>query len=122
MPKKQSYTIEVYDEDAVLRESIGGPMDFDDVRATMESILRNDGIPVIRQLGKHAAATSSVSASAASSLGEGAIDGKHAAKPQPWEQPMCLHIKYDGVEFSATGRYEDVMDAQAEFLRAIFEE
>lgn len=111
MPKKQQLTIEVYDDDAVLRESIGGPMDFDDVRATMISILKNDGIPVIRQLGKHAAAEP---------------DGKHvpkdAPKPQLWEPPMCLHIKYDGVDFSATGKYEDVMDAQAEFLKAIFEE
>lgn len=111
MHKKQHFTIEVYDDDAVLRESIGGPMDFDDVRATMISILKNDGIPVIRQLGKHAAAET---------------DGKHAPKvvpkPQIWEQPMAIHIEYDGVKFSATGKYEDVMDAQAEFLKAIFEE
>lgn len=111
MHKKQHFTIEVYDDDAVLRESIGGPMDFDDVHATMISILKNDGIPVIRQLGKHAAAEP---------------DGKHtpkdAPKPQIWEQPMAIHIEYDGVKFSATGKYEDVMDAQAEFLKAIFEE
>ena len=72
-------------------------------------------------LGERMSGTPSVRL-ADSSLKDGAFDGKHAAKPQPWEQPMCLHIKYDGVEFSATGRYEDVMDAQAEFLRAIFEE
>ena len=115
MPKKQSFTIETYDADGVLRESIGGPMDFDDVCATMTSILKNDGLPVIRQLGKHACPQDAC--------------GKHAVKettpPQPvlqWEPPMCIHIEYDGAKFSATGKYEDVMDAQAEFLKAIFEE
>lgn len=111
MPKKTHLTIEVYDEDAVMRESIGGPMGFDDVRATMISILKNDGIPVVRQLGKHAADES---------------DGKHAAKEakpcQAWEQPLSVSIVYDNVRLAATGKYEDVMDAQAEFLKAIFED
>lgn len=111
MPKKQSFTIEVYDEDAVLRESIGGPMGFEDVRATMESILKNDSIPVIRQMVKHAPVNT-----------EDKRAAKDAKPCQVWEQPMCINITYDGIKFSATGKYEDVMDAQAEFLKAIFEE
>lgn len=111
MSKKTHLTIEVYTDEGLMHESIGGPMDFEDVRATMISILKNDGIPVIRQMGKHAAAEQ---------------DGKHAVKEsepcQVWEQPMAIHIECDGVKFSASGKYEDVMDAQAEFLKALFEE
>lgn len=112
MAKKTNLTIEVYTDEGLMHESIGGPMDFEDVRATMISVLKNDGIPVVRVHSKKAPAAENA--------------GKHAAKEdkpcQAWEQPLCLHIECDGVKFSATGKYEDVMDAQAEFLKAIFEE
>lgn len=110
MSKKTPLTIEVYTEEGLMHESIGGPMDFEDVRATMISILKNDGIPVIRAHGKHAA--------------KGDAQGKHAAKPEKTEptMPLSVTIVCDNLRFSATGLYEDVMDAQAEFLKAIMEE
>jgi len=39
-----------------------------------------------------------------------------------WEQPISIHIEWDGMKYGATGRYEDVLDAQNEFLRAILDE
>ena len=102
MSKKPGVTIEVYDEGGVMCESIGGPMNYEDIRATMISILKNDGIPVIRQ---HANAK--------------------RAEQQPaktWEQPMAVHITYGDVKYSVTGKYEDVMDAQNEFLKSIIVE
>ena len=112
MSKKTHLTIEVYTDEGLMHERIGGPMDFEDVRATMISVLKNDGIPVVRVHSKSAPVEDA--------------GGKHAAKEekpcQIWEPPMSVSIVYDNVRFIATGKYEDVMDAQAEFLRAIFEE
>ena len=53
MRKTSKVSIDVYDADGELCESIGGPMDFEDVKEQMLEILRNDGIPVIRRHGKH---------------------------------------------------------------------
>lgn len=112
MNKKTALTIEVYTDEGLMHESIGGKMDFEDVRATMISILKNDGIPVIRVHSKEKAAECSEK-----------VSGETAPKNcKVWEPPMSIHIAMDDIKFSATGRYEDVMDAQAEFLKTVFEE
>lgn len=110
---KTRVTIEVYDADGVLCESIGGKMDFEDIQATMISVLKNEGIPVLRCLGKHAAKE------------ECHKDGKgeHCKPDDPTPcLPLYLKWEYDGIKFDAIGQYDDVMDAQAEFLRGILEE
>ena len=106
MTNKSRLTIEVYTEEGLMHESIGGIMDFEGLKATMISVLKNDGIPVVRIQGKHAA--------------------KEPQEKKPdsrvWEQPISIHIEWDGMKYGATGRYEDVLDAQNEFLRAILDE
>lgn len=51
MSPLQKINIDIYDADGELCESISGPMDYEDVREQMISIIRNDGIPVIRIAG-----------------------------------------------------------------------
>ena len=109
--KTKNLTIEIYDEDGELCESVGGPMDFEDVRAHMIDTLRNDGIPVIRSHEKKKAEH---------------VTGEHVtgetSKPNPFfVQPMTLRIELDHKSFMAIGRYEDVMDAMAGFMEAIKE-
>jgi len=48
MTNKSRLTIEVYTEEGLMHESIGGIMDFEGLKATMISVLKNDGIPVVR--------------------------------------------------------------------------
>ena len=102
--KTSKVSIDIYDADGVLCECIGGPMDYDDVKEQLLSIIGNDGIPVIRAHGKHEK-----------------VEDKHdhpVAVPR-WEQPMTVSIEYQGARFLATGKYEDVMDAQAEFMERV---
>lgn len=105
MTSKSRMTIEVYNDEGKMHESIGGHMDFEGLKATMLSILKNDGIPIVRHVGKHAA--------------KDQVEKPEASCIREWEQPMAIHIEYDGLIYSATGRYEDVLDAQNEFLQAI---
>lgn len=104
--KTSKVSIDIYDLDGEHCETLGGPMDGYDLKAQMIDILKNDGIPVVRCHGKHEAA-----------------DPKHAPKhSHEFEQPMTLQIQFEDVKFMAVGRYEDVMDAQAEFLQAIIKD
>ena len=105
-------TIEIYDEDGVLAESIGGVFSHDEIKDQMIDILKNDGIPVIRRLGKHEAAEP------ACDRRGGNLPPESKAAPA-FEQPMTLRIEFDDIKFMVVGKYDDVMDAQAEFLRTI---
>ena len=106
-------TIDIYDLDGELCESVGGPMDGEDVKEQMIDILKNDGIPVIRRHAKH---------EAADDQDRRGGNLPPAAQSDGFEQPMTVSIKVGDVHFVATGKYDDVMDAQAEFLAAVFEE
>lgn len=117
MSKKTNLTIEVYTDEGLMHESIGGPMDFEDVRATMISVLKNDGIPVVRVHRKHTPVAEDV--------------GKHAAKEimdfkrnnqQLQTMPMVLEYEFDGVKFRACGHPLDVHAANNALLKRIFEE
>lgn len=135
MSKTKRVTIEIYDEDGVLCESIGGPMDFEEVKSNMLDALKNDGIPVLIVHGKHEAAApakekSIVRAALEAStpgmkkaLEEAVHSAMHNQAPTPKFEPLLqLRWEFDGVKFDAIGKYDDVMDAQAEFLRGILEE
>ena len=39
-----------------------------------------------------------------------------------FEMPLLLRWEFEGIKFEAIGKYDDVMDAQAELLRTILEE
>ena len=139
---KKRVTIEVYDADGVLCESIGGPMDFEDVKATMISVLKNEGIPVLKYHGKHEKAEPDKGESKKvireamqgnkEELAKALMDVLHIdnegnrARPAPADPcpslPLHLKWEYDGIKFDAMGQYDDVMDAQAEFLQKITEE
>ena len=135
MSKTKRVTIEIYDEDGVLCESIGGPMDFEEVKSNMLDALKNDGITVLIVHGKHEAAApakekSIVRAALEAStpgmkkaLEEAVHSAMHNQAPAPKFEPLLqLRWEFDGVKFDAIGKYDDVMDAQAEFLRGIIEE
>lgn len=134
MSKTKRVTIEIYDEDGVLCESIGGPMDFEEVKSNMLDALKNDGIPVLIVHGKHEAAPakekSIVRAALEAStpgmkkaLEEAVHSAMHNQAPTPKFEPLLqLRWEFDGIKFDAIGKYDDVMDAQAEFLRGIIAE
>lgn len=137
MSKKRGIvTIDVYDEDGVYHEGIGGPMTFEDVKHQMLEILKNDGIPVIRTRGKHEAKDERLS-----------YELKHEKLPdlkaicekvlkdlKPEDEmkvlklpkiehiPMVLEYKFDGIEFRAAGHPLDVHAANNALLKRVFEE
>ena len=110
MRKTSKISIDIYDADGTLCECIGGTMDYEDVKEQMLEALKNDGIPVIRRHGKHEKV-------------EPAHDQHtNALPPMPKFEPLLqLRWEYEGVKFDAVGKYDDVMDAQAEFIRAMME-
>ena len=110
--EKSRVTIEIYDADGDLRESLGGEYTFRQIRSMMEDILQNEGGPVIRQLGKHAKAEDV----------KPAAEGKHLPAPEMKTIPMVLEYKFDGVEFRAAGHPLDVHAANNALLKRIFEE
>ena len=133
MSKTKRVTIEIYDEDGTLCESIGGPMDFEEVKSNMLDALKNDGIPVLIVHGKHEKDESKQVIRAAlqgnrEELAKALMDVLHIDNegnqaPAPKFEPLLqLRWEFDGVKFDAIGKYDDVMDAQAEFLRGILEE
>ena len=126
--KTKNVSIEIYDAEGELCESIGGPKDYEDIREQMIEIMKNDGIPVLRQHGKHEKVEPGKAPihdympvqrvqpqpPKATIIPDGEI------KPLP--QPLVLNWEFEGVKFYACGMYDDVMDAQAEFLDKILEE
>lgn len=139
MRKTSKVSIDVYDADGELCENIGGPMDFEDVKEKMLEILRNDGIPVIRWHGKHEKTEPDKGESKQviraamqgnrEELGKALMDVLHIGPagttipPVPKFEPLLqLKWEFEGIKFDAIGKYDDVMDAQAEFLDSILEE
>lgn len=101
-------TIEIYDEDGLLCESVGGLMTHQEVKDKMIDVLRNDGIPVIRQHAKHEAVEDDVK-------GKAKLTELHAI-------PMVLDYEFDGIKFRACGHPLDVHAANNALLKRIFEE
>ena len=110
--EKSRITIEIYDEDGDLRESLGGEYTFRQIRCMMEDIINNDGIPVIRQLGKHAKAEDV----------KPTAEGKHLPETEMKTIHMVLEYEYDGIKFHAAGHPLDVHAANNALLKRIFEE
>lgn len=106
---KSRVTIEIYDADGEMRESIGGQYTFREIRDMMRDIVQNDGIPVIRQMGKHEAVEH-----------DGEIRVLNLPKVDPI--PMVLEYKFDGIEFRAAGHPLDVHCANEALLKRVFEE
>ncbi len=148
MKKTSKVSIDIYDAGGELCECIGGPMDYEDVKEQMLEILRNDGIPVIRRHGKHEKAEPDKGESkhvvraamhgnleTRKELGKALMDVLHIdnegnrARPAPaamevskFLPTLLLKWEFEGVKFEAVGKYDDVMDAQTEFLDSILEE
>lgn len=110
--EKSRVTIEIYDADGDLREAIGGQYTYREIRNMMEDIIKNDGIPVIRHLGKHAKVEDI----------KPTAEEKHLPAPEMKTIPMTLAYKFDGVEFRAAGHPLDVHAANNALLKRIFEE
>lgn len=127
-------TIEIYDEDGLLCESVGGLMTHQEVKDKMIDVLRNDGIPVIRQHAKHAplADDSNCQAKKAEMPFETDPRGfpKVFAPGVKWKTeqtelhtiPMVLDYEFDGIKFRACGHPLDVHAANNALLKRIFEE
>jgi hypothetical protein len=98
-------TIEIYDEDGLLCESVGGLMTHQEVKDKMIDVLRNDGIPVIRQHAKHAP-----------------LEDDVQEKTELHAVPMVLDYEFDGIKFRACGHPLDVHAANNALLKRIFEE
>jgi hypothetical protein len=134
--EKSRVTIEIYDADGDLRESLGGEYTFRQIRSMMKDIINNDGIPVIRQLGKHAKVEKNM-------IGDAMLDklpdlkdicekvlkdykpdgaGKKMDLPNFDPIPMVLEYKFDGIEFRAAGNPLDVHCANEALLKRVFEE
>lgn len=109
---KSRMTIMIYDADGELRESLGGEYTYRQIRSMLKAIIANDGIPVIRQLGKHAMVEDV----------KPAVEAKPMAVPETKTAPMVLEYKFDGVEFRAAGHPLDVHCANEALLKRIFEE
>lgn len=136
--KTSRVTIEIYDEDGVLCESVGGPMTHEEVKDQMIEILRNDGIPVIRQHGKHEAveetgkdnrkleempSIAKVLTEALESWGKPkATVHFECGEIKPLSIPMVLEYEFDGIKFHAAGHPLDVHTANRDLLMRIFEE
>ena len=125
--KTKNESIEIYDAEGELCESIGGPMDYEDIREQMIEILKNDGIPVLRQHGKHEKVEPDKASIHPYTLMKGVLPQPPKAIITPGEikplpTPLVLNWEFEGVKFYACGMYDDVMDAQAEFLDKILEE
>lgn len=107
--RKSRVTIEIYDADGEMRESIGGQYTFREIRDMMRDIIQNDGIPVIRQLGKHE---------------EVEPDGEIRVLNLPKVEmiPMVLEYEFDGIKFHAAGHPLDVHAANEALLKRVFEE
>ncbi|MGN1369545.1 MAG: hypothetical protein ACI4WX_11815 [Aristaeellaceae bacterium] len=100
--------IEIYDEDGVLRESVSGRMEVDEIKASMLEAIQNDGIPVLRRVGK---------------TKESSQDKESKQKTaEKWDMPLAVTIEYDDIRFSAGGRMQDVLAAEQEFLDEILKE
>lgn len=110
--EKSRVTIEIYDEDGDLRESLGGEYTFRQIRSMLQDILHDEGIPVIRQLGKHAKAEDV----------KPTAEGKHLPAPEMKTIPMVLEYEFDGIKFHAAGHPLDVHCANEALLKRIFEE
>lgn len=124
-------TIEIYDEDGLLCESVGGLMTHQEVKDKMIDVLRNDGIPVIRQHAKHAplADDSGSQAEEAEMPFETDLRGfpkvfvaDVQGKTVPHTIPMVLDYEFDGIKFRACGHPLDVHAANNALLKRIFEE
>lgn len=116
-------TIEIYDEDGLLCESVGGLMTHQEVKDKMIDVLRNDGIPVIKQHAKHAPlADDSDCQGKQDEKWEKPTDPGNAAKIEMHTIPMVLDYEFDGVKFHACGHPLDVHAANNALLKRIFEE
>ena len=124
-------TIEIYDEDGLLCESVGGLMTHQEVKDKMIDVLRNDGIPVIRQHAKHEAVEDDSNCQAKKAempfetdtrgFPKVFVDGLKG-KTELHTIPMVLDYEFDGIKFRACGHPLDVHAANNALLKRIFEE
>ena len=114
---KSRVTIEIYDADGEMRESIGGQYTFREIHDMMRDIVQNDGIPVIRQLGKHEAVEPEKDPEFEKDPLFKLLD-----LPKVDPIPMVLEYEFDGIKFHAAGHPLDVHAANEALLKRVFEE
>lgn len=107
--EKKKITVDIYDDEGDLVESIGGRYDGGELLDLLEDVIRNDGIPIIRKAERPHPTSQG---SATFPKGEGKEDNGSR---------LIVHVQFGGMTFHAEGRAEDVLDAQADFMAAALE-
>lgn len=104
MSNLQKVTIDIYDAEGELCESVIGPMDYEDVREKMIEIIKNDGVPVVRIKGEVPRKIK--------------IEKKKDEKPcfspvfPDFKLPVSVTVKIgDTISLSVTGNSEQIEDA-----------
>lgn len=124
-------TIEIYDEDGLLCERVGGLMTHQEVKDKMIDVLRNDGIPVIRQHAKHAPLADDSGSQAKEAEMPFETDARGfpmvfvsevQGKTELHAITMVLDYEFDGIKFHACGHPVDVHAANYALLKRVFEE
>lgn len=127
-------TIEIYDADGEYCESISGLLGYEEIRERMIDALKNDGIPVIRQHGKHETVEEEKKEKDFSGIAKlmteciqdwGNPEEIWKVAPTnivPLPMRMMLDYEFDGIKFHAAGNAEDVHKANEALLKRVFEE
>lgn len=105
MSNLQKVTIDIYDAEGELCESVIGPMDYEDVREKMIEIIKNDGVPVVRIKGEVPRKIKGVHKQE---------DAKPCFSPlfPDFKLPVSVTVKIgDTVSLSVTGGSEQIEDA-----------
>lgn len=132
--KKAHVSIEIYDADGEYCESFRGRLGYEEIRERMIDALKNDGIPVIRQRGKHETVEAEKKEKDFSGVAKlmteciqdwgkpKAIWNEAPTKIVPLPMRMMLDYEFDGIKFHAAGNAEDVHKANEALLKRVFEE
>lgn len=104
MSNLQKVTIDIYDAEGELCESVIGPMDYEDVREKMIEVIKNDGVPVVWIKGEVPRKIK--------------VEKKEETKPcfspllPDFKLPVSVTVKIgDTVSLSVTGGSEQIEDA-----------
>lgn len=115
--------IKVYDFDGDVRQEIEGSMAAEELHELLGEIIKNDGIPVVRDL---KLANQPKGCKCHQEAGEKLMEAIRKVMPmiQPAEgkqhPPMVLEYKTPEVSFAADGEAEAVMESSMDVLEAVY--
>ena len=117
--------IKVYDFDGDVRQEIEGSMAAEELHELLGEIIKNDGIPVVRDL---KLATQQRGCKCHQESGERLMEAIRKVLPMikagegNQQPPMVLEYKTPEVTFAAAGEAEAVMESSMDVLEAVYGE